>query len=290
MIAAVGKRYNLGAEKIRNWLAQDPGRGEGKVFISAIFTWDLPEVAQQANIYKQDYQVEIGGPAPSMMPEWVYDQTGIRPQIGPDERFDQQPGQYEYTFTSRGCPRKCEYCAVPRIEPVRVEYDDFPIAPVIGDNNLVATSWEHQELVVNKLVNFGHEIDIQSGFDVQLFQERHFHLYNRLRLKTWRFAFDRPDQEPDLTRCIQMVKELGGITNRHKVTVYVLVNNGETPDEARRRTRVVYDLGALPFVMIFRPLDERSLVNRRWVSPGWTRQQLRDFAGGINNSRYWRRG
>jgi len=73
MIANVGGRYNLGMERLRNWLAVDPARGERKVFISAIFTWGLPEVVRIANFYKNDYEVEIGGPAPSVLPEWVYE-------------------------------------------------------------------------------------------------------------------------------------------------------------------------------------------------------------------------
>ncbi|GAI28938.1 unnamed protein product, partial [marine sediment metagenome] len=63
-------------------------------------------------------------------------------------------------------PHKCQFCGVRKVEPVALEYDDFSLAPIIGDNNILATSWKHQELVVNKLVNYGREIDINSGFDV----------------------------------------------------------------------------------------------------------------------------
>ena len=70
--------------------------------------------------------------------------------------------------------------------------------------------------------------------------------------------------------------------------VYVLVNNGETPAEARRRTQMVKDAGAMPFVMIKRPLD--SVTRKRWISPEWTRRELADFAHGVNSSKFWRRG
>ena len=139
----LSSKYNLGAEKIRAWLAEDPQRGSDTVFISAIFTWELPAVARAANAYKDRFRVEIGGPGPSLMPDWVYERTGIQPHVGIDDRFERQSGSYQYTITSRGCPRRCPHCAVPQLEPHLIEYDSFPVAPVIGDNNLLATSWQH---------------------------------------------------------------------------------------------------------------------------------------------------
>ena len=207
MIANVGGKYNFGAEKICNWLADDPCRGEGVIYISAIFTWDLPEVVRIANFYKESYRVEIGGPAPSLMPEWVRENTGVSPHVGLDARFEHQPGDYDYTLTSRGCPHRCPYCAVKILEPVQEEYEDYPVASIIGDNNILATSWAHQERVVERHAPLD-SVDIQSGFDALLFEERHFHLYNNLHLKRWRFAFDRPDQEEAVKRCIAMVREL----------------------------------------------------------------------------------
>ncbi len=286
MIANVGGRYNLGAAKLKNWIAAEPAGRNGTIYISAIFTWDLPEAVKVANFYRGSYKVEIGGPGPSLMPDWVFEQTGIRPHVGLDPRFEHQPGCYDYTFTSRGCPNRCENCAVWRLEPEQVEYEDYSVASVIGDNNILATSWAHQERVVERHAPLSSG-DIQSGFDCELFEERHYQLYSRLHLKRWRFAFDRAEQEPDLVRCIAMVRKLSGSNNRMNIMVYVLVNHGETPEEAARRAHVVKDAGAMPFIMVYRPLNQ--LTRARWISPEWTRRQLADFAGGINNSKFWKR-
>ncbi|KKM06998.1 hypothetical protein LCGC14_1738320, partial [marine sediment metagenome] len=207
--------YNLGAEKIANW---HRARGDDvycgpwapldlqdvdRFYFSVIFTWDVPDLVRAVNMARSwGKEIEVGGPAATFMHTYIHTQTGVSPHRGLDARFERVPGQYEMTFTSRGCPHGCKFCGVKKVEPVDIEYDDFPLAPMIGDNNLTATSWAHQELVVNKMVNFAGKIDINSGFDVRFFTEDHLRLYRHLRLasdtqrRLWRFAFDSVEVEP----------------------------------------------------------------------------------------------
>ena len=141
---------------------------------------------------------------------------------------------------------------------------------MIGDNNILATSWEHQELVVTKLVNFGREIDINSGFDVRFFQERHKHLYSRLKLAYWRFAFDSMEVEADVRRVAAMMRANG--LDRHRVTFYCLIGfPGTTPEECFYRLDTIIQLGMAPYPMRFWPLNS---LNRKYVAPGWTKDLL----------------
>lgn len=286
MVVNLSSKYNLGAEKIRYWLESADGVNS-TLYISALFTWDVPAIIKVARWFSWSAQIEIGGPAATLMADHIYQNTGIMPHKGLDSRFDRQPGLYFYAFTHRGCPKSCPNCAVPILEPEFFEYQDFDVANVIGDNNILACSRDHQEKVIEKILSSRMEwVDFNSGFDVDLFQSDHFDLYSRVPIKTWRFAFDHLSQESNLRRCISMLRD-AKIRRRHAITVYCLVNYKDTPEEAEYRARVIHELGALPFIMIYRPLNWTS--EKRWLNEHWERRQLADFAAAWNQSKHWKR-
>jgi hypothetical protein len=274
--------YNLAVDKIANYhrLRGDEvyaGRWESmhadmdKYYFSVIFTWDIPAMIQAVNLVRSwGKEVEIGGPAATFMNRYIAKETGIYPHIGLDARFEHVPGNYKMTFTSRGCPHKCRFCGVSRVEPVSEEYDDFPLARMIGDNNINATSWAHQELVVNKLVNIKGKIDINSGFDVRFFREEHYALFSRLKLLQWRFAFDSMAVWADVWRVAKMMRDAG--YDRHKVTFYCLIGfPGTTPEENLFRLETIRELGMNPYPMRFIPLNSLS---HRYVAPGFNEDIL----------------
>jgi len=88
-----------------------------RALLSAIFTWSLPTLCRDANLLKEaGVKVEIGGPAATAMPQYIVEQTGIDPKYGLDDRFEHIKGKFFATFTSRGCPRNCAFCLVPKLE------------------------------------------------------------------------------------------------------------------------------------------------------------------------------
>jgi len=274
--------YNLGVDKIAQYhrLRGDEvyaGRWEplfnnyDKYYFSVIFTWDIPEMIQAVNMVRSwGKEVEIGGPAATFMHKYIHTQTGIEPHCGLDGRFEFVPGDYELTFTSRGCPHKCQFCGVSRVEPDALEYDDFLLASMIGDNNILATSGGHQELVVNKFVDSGRRVDMNSGFDVRFFHKEHYELYSRLNIFWWRFAFDSMAVEDDVRRVAAMMKSYG--FDRHHVTFYCLIGfPGQTIEECHYRLQTLIGLGMNPYPMRFWPLNS---LNRRYVAPGWNEDLL----------------
>jgi hypothetical protein len=295
--------YNLGVKKIANyhllcgdqvysgnWLPFIPefftteGRAD-KYYFSVTFTWDIPRMLHAVNQVKiWGKQVEIGGPAATFMHNYIFTQTGIKPHIGLDSRFELIPGRYDMTFSSRGCPHHCKFCGVSRVEPDSMEYEDYPLAPIVGDNNILATSWEHQVHFVKQYQKYGREVDINSGFDVRFFKEKHFELYSRLKIKTWRFAFDSLNYWDDVWRVAALMRDKG--FDRHRCQFYCLIGfPGQTPEEARFRLDTIRNFGHQPYPMRFIPLNSLS---HKYVAPGWSEEVLLKMQTYYQNPSIWK--
>ena len=259
-----------------------------KAYLSAIFTYDLPNLVQDASLLKQaGIEVEIGGPAATALPQYIEEKTGITPLQGLDDRFEHVPGKYYMVFTSRGCRNKCPWCIVPKIEPELREYDDFPIPmgknPWLGDNNILATSWEHQKVVVEKLKDV-RNLDINSGFEAPLFTEDHYQLYSKLHLECWRLAFDSMKTEAEFERAVKILKKHK--VDYRRIIVFVLIGfPGTTFEEAVYRLEKARDLGCSPYPQRFSPLNA---LTSHYVASGFDDTQLETLRTYWVNPWAWR--
>jgi hypothetical protein len=262
------------AKKIIAW--QDPGR----LFVSVPFTWYLPIAKRMAAWYRAaGYIVYIGGPAVELMPEYI---NGIAHQVGgelhPSPLNRHNP---DATFTSRGCPNQCAFCAVPRIEGDLRELTDWKPAPIVCDNNLLATSQRHFDNVIDTLKQFK-EVDFNQGLDARLLNAHHIDRLKELSLPRLRFSFDHSGMEAIVRKAIAAVLAAG--FPRSRVSCYLLFGFHDSPADALVRAETLKAWGIRPFPQRYQPLDsELALKKNAWVEHTWTDQELKRF------QRYWAR-
>lgn len=297
LINASHPSYNLGLAKAANyWRRKGAGVFAGSaiprfdppdvVWISAIFSWDVPALCSLAkDALSRGCSVEVGGPGTFGVRPYVEQCTGLRPQAVPDPRFEREPGNYLMVFWSRGCPAKnCTLgfpvdgtppvCSVPMMEGWRYTlYKDVTPARVISDNNLSALPREHQEFIVERTLSAGFgSVDANSGFEPRSVRPWVIDTWKRLPLLAWRFAYDECAERDAVLRVIGMLDEAG--VSRRKLHIYCLAGN-EPVEACEQRVREINDWKAMPIVQRRRPLD--------WMEGplpclhDWTEQKLIDF-------------
>jgi len=247
---------------------------DSTAYLSVVFSWDLQDAYQRAVWYKsQGYNVRAGGPAVALNPDFLSDVAEIGGTV--DALSHHNP---DATFTSRGCIRHCSFCAVPKIEGNLIELNDWPIKPIVCDNNLLACSHKHFDDVIDKLKSLS-DVDFNQGLDVRLMTNYHAQRLAELDTHCLRLAWDYTRDEDQFMTAFQRLTD-AGIKPNH-IHVYVLIGFDDTPDDALYRLSTVRKLNAWPNPMRYQPLDAR--MRNEYVAPNWTERKLRHYM------RYWSR-
>lgn len=243
-------------------------------YLSVVFSWDLQAAYQRAVWYKSlGYEVHAGGPAVDLNPHILADL--ITPSAQSDVIRHHNP---QATFTSRGCIRRCSFCAVPRLEGSLRELDDWPLRPVICDNNLLACSRAHFDRVIDRLKPL-RQVDFNQGLDARLLTPHHANRLAELRTYCLRLAWDHTKDGPVFMQAHEMLRA-AGVSSWH-IRVYVLIGYQDTPADALYRLQSVKNLNSWPNPMRYQPLD--AMRRNEYVAPGWTDSELKRFM------RYWSR-
>lgn len=287
--------YNLGAAKLSNWLrrqgyvvqqfAGDPGLfgcGFDLVCLSVIFTWHAPIAREIAWRVKGHSEVWAGGPGLFRLAEWWKRETGYEAQIGLDQRFELERGEYRMTFASRGCPVGCHFCIVPKLEGKTFTLDwDFQPAPILCDNNLSALPTEFQEHILRRFKNTETRLlDANSGFEPMAFYGSTYERWRGQLRGPWRFAFDIMPEWRQVQRMMAILKE----ESPKRKQVYVLIGN-EPIDSCYERAMKVIEWGGEPYCQPVMPLDCLDKVPT--VQHDWTQEKLQDFTRFFNRH-LWR--
>ena len=228
------------------------------VMVSVTFSWDIKEGERLAREWSWYFpNVHIGGPA--------FDDPG--------EEFE--PGRFVkpgVVVTSRGCPMACGFCLVPKREG-RIRELQIKDGWNVFDNNLLACSRDHIEMVFDMLRRQSVAAHFTGGLDKTRLKPWHTDLLKTISFKRAWFALDSEFGFPALERAADLLSDF----SREKKYCYVLVNyHPETPAEAEARLMKVFNLGFMPFSMLYRgpleghrmsPSPEWRTLVRRWCNP-----------------------
>jgi hypothetical protein len=184
------------------------------------------------------------------------------------------------TVASRGCPVGCWFCIVPKMEGRTFTLlPDFPVRPILCDNNLSALPPEYQDHIIRRYQETGVPLrDAQSGFEPRTFTEDVYRRWAPL-VNTgkgpWRFAYDELAERADALRVMRMLQDEPAGRKR----VYVLIGNEPFVDCMQRIEETIAH-GCEPHVQPYMKLN--ALEREPHARFDWTPQKLRNVARWAN--------
>lgn len=220
------------------------------VHVSVTFTWDKPRAEELAEHWQHIAPVTIGGVA--------YGDPGA----------EFVPGKYikqGYTFTSRGCPRRCWFCSVwkrdpqPRLLPIQDGWN-------VLDDNLLACPRPHVEAVFAMLRRQKGRVEFTGGLEALALQDYQVDLLASLTPRpNCFFAYDPGDDFETLRSAATRLLAAGFTRVSHRLRCYVLIGQPkDTLDRAEARLRAVAEIGFTPMAMLWKPETESA---QKWA-PG----------------------
>ncbi|MBU0906887.1 MAG: cobalamin B12-binding domain-containing protein [Nanoarchaeota archaeon] len=275
------------------------GEVPDEIYITSLFTYFGKEVIKTINVSKRLFpkaKIHVGGIFASLMPEYIKKKTGISPHIGLLKKvdncipnFDLFPETEKITvFTSRGCFRKCKFCAVKSLEPNFFVVDNWKKQItnscknkerliIVQDNNFTASPWSHQKDAVDFFVKNNLTVDFQQGLDCRLFKEKHVKLYSKLNIPVIRFAFDNIETEDGyIQEAIKLTKKYMPKT---EIRSFVLYNFKDKPEDMWYRFGELNKLGTKAYPMKYADISVENIENlkRTFVGEHWNEKFLKNL-------------
>lgn len=250
-------------------------------YLSIAFTWQLNEARDRARWYRQlGYRVRAGGPATFRPTGYLADVAELGGDL-PDAIVRHNP---DATMASRGCPVGCWFCIVPAMEGRNFTLlPDFPVRPVLCDNNLSALPEDYQHHIIGRYLDEGVPLlDANSGFEPRTFDRDVYRRWSVINRGPWRFAYDDMAESAYVERVAGMLRRRGVAPKNMRI--YVLIGN-EPVDVCLGRIRQVIDWGGEPHVQPLMKLN--AMEKEPWVRFDWTAPKLKAMARWANR-RLWR--
>lgn len=297
-----------------------------RIYITTLFTFYWNQTIETIKYYRNSVEdkkeIIVGGVMATLLKEDIEKETGITPVAGllnergkigykDDEVIDSlvpdyhilEDIVYEYPtndaylgYMTRGCKRKCKFCAVNIMEPEFVSY--IPMEQqkeiidrkygekkdlLLLDNNVLASS--EFDKIIDEILSMGFRkgvkfngrkryVDFNQGIDARFLTKRKLKRLAELPIKPLRIAFDSIKIRDIYTKKIRWAAEFGFA----RLSNYILFNYTDTPEDFYERLKINVDLNKelglkiYSFPMKYVPVTHK---NRRYVGPNWNKRYIR---------------
>ena len=228
-----------------------------EVHVDCTFTQDKAKAEALAEEWRHVAPVKIGGVA--------YEDPGQEFVAG---RYV----KHGYTFTSRGCPRRCWFCSVwkrdpiPRLLPIQDGWN-------VLDDNLLACPEPHVRAVFAMLARQGRQIEFTGGLEAAALQDYQVGLLVNMKPRpNCFFAYDPGDPFETLKAAADRLIDGGFTARSHRLRTYVLIGYPkDTFALAEVRLNQMLSIGFTPHAMLWSP--ETASAERYRPGPEWKRFQ-----------------
>ena len=299
--------------------------GWDRVYVSSLFTYELPRTVKTLRFYghcvADELDLVVGGVGATLMPEYIRQRIPCRIVSGTLEEenrvedgspaiallppaydlIDSSPYHYKpsnsyFCRATLGCPRKCAFCAVPRLEGkfgfLQSPLEQIQAATerhgerrhlVMLDNNVLGCP--QLESIIADIASAGFEakarhgrasrtVDFNQGLDARLVTAETARLLSTICLTPIRLALDYDAVEGKYREAIDLLVQTGFC----EFTTYVMFNYQDTPQSLYHRLRLNAELSEslnvriAGFPMKYVPIDD---VTRKYIAPAWKWRYLR---------------
>jgi len=212
----------------------------------------------------------------------------------PDYEFN--PKNAYFCKVTEGCVRKCEFCAVPKLEPkfrglksLKTQITEVEASYgirqnlILLDNNILASNMLQE--ILKEIQDCGFEkgatlnskkriVDFNQGMDARLISEQTAKSLNSIPIFPVRLSFDDLSVEKAYKNAILLLLK-NGFSN---FTNYVLFNFKDTPEDFYYRIKLNANLSRelgvkiTGFPMKYVPIDD---INRKNIGQHWNWRYLR---------------
>lgn len=325
-----------------------------RIYIASLFTFHYKRTIESIKFYKDSVlnpkDVFVGGVMATIKKEEIEKETAVtvisglldtKGKLGydDDEKIDcltpdysiidstkNQFLNYNYptsdsyiSYATRGCIRKCSFCAVPIIEgkfhnsysitnqvkSIEANYGTKRHLLLL-DNNILAAE-EHFFNIIEDIISLGfgrgakvtiningrpmavnRYVDFNQGVDARLLKKdrRFIEAISRIAINPLRIAFDDIKDKNIYSKSVRMAAEHG----IKVMSNYILFNYKDTPEDFYERLLINIELNeefqknginsrVWSFPMRYSPIYGESSTNRKYLGKYWTKKQLR----GIQN-------
>jgi hypothetical protein len=270
-----------------------------EIKVTSLFTWAWRPVWEAVAFYRALFpkaKLSLGGVYASLTPEHarrsgadevftglVSEAEDLIPDYSLVPEWHQKRGA-SIVFSTRGCIRKCDFCAVPKLEgkpnqtraTTRIKHLIHPDHKrvILWDNNVLGE--KHWREIIGELKELNVDVDFNQGLDARLVTDEVAGALAGLRIPTIRLAYDFIGMRNSMRNAISHLRGAGLTKSRvRQICSYMLYNHRDTPQDLFERTRDLLAWGISSYPMRYQPLaGEQAFEKDSYISPNWTQEQL----------------